>query len=348
LEPPEIIGELDEPERARERAREGDDPFLSGPLLDPAVLHHSVGDADQTRINAADLPNVWDLSRETLLNARSSTEPEVSREEMDLINAGLTLAVAGSMEGSLQVREKLLKMWNPNIVLLGKHEKSLQTIVGDMVTAPFTRFGPSVERAQEMTRSRGTFVAGLLGFPMFLSEYTGLSVPIEAVSRRNLPDGRRLTDDEHGQRLGETVNMGTNVLLTLGLVKAAGFGKGAPAATRRAPTRVTNWVEAEKYVSQRIGVPRNIGPGRVTVPGTGRGGFRIPDFNPELTWPNIVEVKSTTVIGKRITMTPQIRDYITGAQDMGGVLKIHTNMLPPTSGDLLRAMREGKVALTPF
>jgi hypothetical protein len=39
----------------------------------------------------------------------------------------------------------------------------------------------------------------------------------------------------------------------------------------------------KETASRAIGVDRNVGPGRVTVPGTGPGGFRIRDFPPEVT-----------------------------------------------------------------
>jgi hypothetical protein len=57
----------------------------------------------------------------------------------------------------------------------------------------------------------------------------------------------------------------------------------------------------EESVSRDIGIERNVGPGRATVPGTGRGGFRIPDFPPEVT---IVERCDTRDLHQRAA-TPE-------------------------------------------
>lgn len=39
-------------------------------------------------------------------------------------------------------------------------------------------------------------------------------------------------------------------------------------------------LRAENKVAVRLGLPRNVGGhGRVTIPGTGKGGYRVPDFD---------------------------------------------------------------------
>jgi RHS repeat-associated protein len=119
---------------------------------------------------------------------------------------------------------------------------------------------------------------------------------------------------------------------SFGTVLATAASAGAPFA--RAPlaagSAATPSIQAigatgEDAVSQAIGVTRNIGPGRVTVPGTGAGGFRIPDFDPAVTIARrgtVVEVKN---VAGNLYITRQLRDLIAYARSQGVPLEIFTN-----------------------
>ena len=104
---------------------------------------------------------------------------------------------------------------------------------------------------------------------------------------------------------------------------------------------------AENAVSNATGVPVNRGAGRQIVPGTGRGGYRIPDmqvFGPNASLSrrgSIIEVKNVS----RLTGTKQIRDLAQAAQDIGGHLEIFTNASIPQKGNLARLIKSGHVVI---
>jgi RHS repeat-associated protein len=102
--------------------------------------------------------------------------------------------------------------------------------------------------------------------------------------------------------------------------------------------------EGEEAVSQAIGVPRNVGPGRATVPGTGPGGFRVPDFSPAATIAargTVVEVKNVQVL----KITQQLRDLIAYARSRGVPLEIFTNGRVPATGELAGEIAAGRVVI---
>lgn len=107
---------------------------------------------------------------------------------------------------------------------------------------------------------------------------------------------------------------------------------------------------AEQAVSDATGIPLNRGAGRQTVPGTGRGGFRIPDlqvFGPNASLVrrgSIIEVKNVT----RLSGTRQIRDLAEQARSLGGRLEIFTNAPAPTRGKLFDLIQDGSVILRPL
>jgi RHS repeat-associated protein len=104
---------------------------------------------------------------------------------------------------------------------------------------------------------------------------------------------------------------------------------------------------AEDAVSEDIDVPRNTGQDRATVPGTGPGGIRIPDFDPEVTIVkrgSVVEVKNW----KKIHNTQQLRDLLNYARSQGAILEIFTNARAPKTGGLADAIRQGMVVLRPI
>lgn len=107
---------------------------------------------------------------------------------------------------------------------------------------------------------------------------------------------------------------------------------------------------AEDLVSARIGLPRNAGAGRVTVPGSGAGGYRVPDFNPFgstgtiATRGTVVEVKDVA----RLSSSPQLRDLVGFAQSQGVPLEIFTNAALPVRGQLAQWIRSGQVIISPL
>jgi RHS repeat-associated protein len=133
---------------------------------------------------------------------------------------------------------------------------------------------------------------------------------------------------------------------------AIGAAGGVVRRGGAAPVRAG--VAAEERVAAAIGVPRNIGAGRMTIESlTGTVGFRVPDFGPEATIAlrgSIVEVKNVT----RLRITPQIRDLIAevrrlrAGQQRNLVLEIFTNGRIPASGEILRLRDEGLLIITPI
>jgi len=101
---------------------------------------------------------------------------------------------------------------------------------------------------------------------------------------------------------------------------------------------------AEESVATLIGVPRNVGPLRRTIAGSGPGGYRVPDFDPALTVAargSIVEVKNI----RRLSATPQLRDLVAYAQSQGVPLELFTDAALPGSGQLDRWIRSGVVII---
>ncbi len=107
-------------------------------------------------------------------------------------------------------------------------------------------------------------------------------------------------------------------------------------------------IAAENTVSKQIGVPRNVGSGMESIPGTGPGGVRYLDFPPTQTIPRfnaIVEVKNVL----KLSATPQIRNYITWLEQHPGVaLRIFTNAPAPVRGAIAKAMVANLIKLFPI
>jgi hypothetical protein len=90
-----------------------------------------------------------------------------------------------------------------------------------------------------------------------------------------------------------------------------------------------------------------VGPGRVTIAGTGPGGFRVTDFAPALTVAargTIVEVKDVL----RITSTKQLREIEKGARARSRRLEIFTDAPMPKRGKLRESIDEGWVFFSPI
>ena len=104
---------------------------------------------------------------------------------------------------------------------------------------------------------------------------------------------------------------------------------------------------AEQRGSQYIGLARNVGPRRVTIPGTGVGGFRVPGFQPLATIAargTVVEVKDTA----ELTASSQLRDLVDYAHGQGVPLEIFTNARLPASGELFNWIQSGQVIIRPI
>ena len=103
----------------------------------------------------------------------------------------------------------------------------------------------------------------------------------------------------------------------------------------------------EEAVSADIGVPRNVGKGRVVVPGTGPGGFRIPDFPPGVTIRlrgSVVEVKNA----QNLSISKQLRDLAAYAQSQGAILEIFSRAPAPLRGELADLVTAGVVKIRPM
>jgi RHS repeat-associated protein len=153
----------------------------------------------------------------------------------------------------------------------------------------------------------------------------------------------------------DLIDNGVSIVGSLGVSALA----RAPQAAAQVTTTVTrsgsqtgaalarSGVSAEQTVAARIGVARNVGTGRVTVPGTGPGGYRIPDFNPAATIAargTVVEVKAV----QELSVTPQLRDLVTYARGRGVPLEIFTNAKLPTTGELANWIKSGQVIISPL
>ena len=95
---------------------------------------------------------------------------------------------------------------------------------------------------------------------------------------------------------------------------------------------------AEATISKRTGIGRNIGLGQQRIPGTGRGGYRVPDLKPNgpdgslAKRGSIMEVKDR----KRVSSSPQIRDNVAVARAWKKIVE-----LMPKTGDIARWIKEG-------
>ncbi|MEA2535961.1 MAG: Restriction endonuclease fold toxin 7 [Chloroflexota bacterium] len=106
-------------------------------------------------------------------------------------------------------------------------------------------------------------------------------------------------------------------------------------------------VAGEEAVSAAIGVARNVGAGRITIPGLGPGGIRVPDFSPLLTIllrGAVVEVKNVATL----KWSQQLADLLAYAQSKGAILEIWTNAAAPAAGKLADAIERGWVKLVPI
>ena len=92
---------------------------------------------------------------------------------------------------------------------------------------------------------------------------------------------------------------------------------------------------------------RNVGHGRKTVPGTGRGGYRVPDFDPARTIEKYGAVMESKDVS-RLSSTQQLRDLEAYAQSQGVPLVIFSDAHAPRTGQLARSIRRGDVIVRPI
>jgi len=118
------------------------------------------------------------------------------------------------------------------------------------------------------------------------------------------------------------------------------LGGAGRAATRGGRAPVEKGVAAEIRVAEAIGIPRNVGAGRLTIPSaTGATRFRVPDFGPEATiekFGTVIEVKNVA----HLSYTSQLRDLLSEAQKQGAILRIYSNAATPVGGELARILKE--------
>ena len=98
-----------------------------------------------------------------------------------------------------------------------------------------------------------------------------------------------------GGAFGWAVQVTAEAAFRLGAAAIVSVEAWASADAAAGQTANEIGVAGENIVSDTIGIPRNIGPGQATVPGTGPGGYRVPDFDPDLTVQSrgtVVEVKN--------------------------------------------------------
>ena len=162
-----------------------------------------------------------------------------------------------------------------------------------------------------------------------------------AQADRNIAKGFNETAVEgSGIAAREGTELGIQYAETEVGLRGVGLAVGGLRSVRRG-------LAGEEAVATEISVTRNAGPGRVTVPGTGPGGYRIPDFPPEVTLGSrgsIVEVKNV----KDLSITPQLRDLAEHARSQGGTLEIFTNAPIPRSGELRRLIDQKVVRIIPL
>jgi uncharacterized delta-60 repeat protein len=102
---------------------------------------------------------------------------------------------------------------------------------------------------------------------------------------------------------------------------------------------------AEARVSSRSGLPENDGSGGPieTIPApSGKATYRVPDFPPSRTFPDVWEVKGGS---SSLSSSSQFRDMLQFAQGRGGRLIIWTNRPIPEYGLLAAAVKLGQVVI---
>ncbi len=134
--------------------------------------------------------------------------------------------------------------------------------------------------------------------------------------------GEKLT----GRRVLRDAGAGclTGLSILTGGALALGLRGGSQAVFLTGAALARAGIRAEERVARNIGVRRNVGPGQVRIPGTGKGGYRVPDFDPAATIAKrgtIVEVKDV----RHLRPSRQLRDLVAEAQARGRQLEIRTN-----------------------
>jgi RHS repeat-associated protein len=136
--------------------------------------------------------------------------------------------------------------------------------------------------------------------------------------------------------------------------RAAGSPESAPVKKLFTPPKLTpvgrregaqaRGRAAEVAVSLETGLPLNNGQNRVSIPGTGPGGKRYPEFDPKLSIPKtgtIIELKGQ--LTRPVTMRRQIRDLLAEARVHRVPLAIYTDA--PVSESIWEQFKNGAIRL---
>lgn len=201
--------------------------------------------------------------------------------------------------------------------------------------------GAGIDAALNLTPEDRENVEALVSFV----PVAGIGADIDLV-RKDLQRGKRLQAAIGAIGIlpvaGDLVAGGARVLRN-----ADRFGEAAGTTARVGADLARASEPAEKAVSELLGIPRNVGRGRVIVPGSGPGGFRVPDFDPARTIATrgtIVEVKDV----QRLSISPQLKDLAAEAIARDVQLEIFTNAPAPLRGELARLIEQRRVILTPL
>lgn len=133
-------------------------------------------------------------------------------------------------------------------------------------------------------------------------------------------------------------NAADAALDVLGLIGIGSMGKALFKAVETEVTVIKNAAKGkafEEAIEEATGISRNVGKGKVTVPGSGPGKIRVPDFKPAESIPNrgtLMESKNTA----KLNDSPQLKDLSKAAKDMGVPIEVITNSGTKISKPLLK------------
>lgn len=183
--------------------------------------------------------------------------------------------------------------------------------------------------------------------PSGLCSATGSSVTglFDSMGKLDLSNGVNLTANMISPLEG--IGVGSGSLGGYG-GRGGGGGGGGGRAGGGGSGRIG--VFGETAVSSATGIPRNIGQGRETIPGSGVGGYRVPDFPPSVTISqrgSVIEVKNYSP-GTTLSATPQFRDLVSYARGNGAVVEVYSNAGLPTRGEFATWVRDGIVRVLPI
>ncbi len=128
----------------------------------------------------------------------------------------------------------------------------------------------------------------------------------------------------------------------------AGKSEPCPPCPQSPASPQAKGAAAEQRVADELGIQRNAGPGRETVPGSGPGGIRVPDLPPSITIEKLGTVVEVKDLSGTLKTTKQLRDLLNYAQSNGATLTIYTNANLPQSGWLARNIKTQHILIKPI